>query len=395
MSRLVGILWIFFSAAGLQAQTVDVSEFFRRSLPTDPGLPPAAFPKLRTPFIEAIDLRTETDRFDPSRQEYTGRLQFAPPALGRAQRAMYRTLLEAPDLDRIEARCDRVEELYQAWAELYELDRLRGTVDSLQRVLDDRDRLYGLDVGRLRINYDDLLDLRVAQTDLLLQREELQREHDLLRRAYGLTGDSLTFADLPGPEQIAGLLEAPSAAVPATIERDYELALIDREIALEVAEERGILDFVQFRYRGNPNDEVAERFHLGLAFRLERSGDRHLKVRSLELEREWIETNGTLEDQLRSARRSISRARLSAAMGRYRTVRSALAAEADDLARLARTAALDAAVDPELLLDIEERRLENQLTLIAAEADVLADYLEWRRDRGELCAGDDGRWLRP
>ena len=395
MRRFVGILWIFFSAAGLQAQTVNVSEFFRRSLPTDSGLPPAAFSKLRTPFIEAIDLRTETDHFDPSRQEYTGRLQFAAPALGRAQRALYQTLLEAPDLDGMEARCDLVEKLYRAWSELYELDRLRGTVDSLQRVLNDRVRLYGLDVGRLRIDYDDLLDLRIAQTNLLLRREELQREDDLLRRAYELTGDSLIFAGLPGPERIAALLETPSAVVPATIERDYELALIDREIALEMAEERGILDFVQFRYRGNPNDEVAERFHLGLAFRLERSGDRHLKVRSLELEREWIEANGTLEDQLRLARQSVSRARLSAAIARYRTVRSALAEEADDLARLARTAALDADVDPELLLDIEERRLDNRLRITAAKADVLADYLEWRQDRGELCAGDDGLWLRP
>ncbi|MGB3802344.1 MAG: hypothetical protein WA952_21160, partial [Lewinella sp.] len=129
------------------------------------------------------------------------------------------------------------------------------------------------------------------------------------------------------------------------------------------------------------------------AFRLENSGDRHLKVRSLELERQWVEANGTLNDQLRAARRAASRADLLAAIDHFSTVRTVFLSEAEDLAQLSRAASLEAGVDPELLLDMEERRLRNQFQLAGAEADVVARYLEWRQDREELCLGEDGRWL--
>ncbi|MGB3799852.1 MAG: hypothetical protein WA952_08535, partial [Lewinella sp.] len=290
----------------LEGQVVDVRAFFERSLPADNSPVLATGRPLRTPLVEAYDFRTETDRFDPSRQEYTARLQFAAPGLARAQQDLYRTLREAPDLDRREARCEVVEDLYEAWLQLYVIERQERLLDSLQRVLEDRNRLYGLDVGRLRLPYDELFDLRTTRTDLLLRREKLSGERDWLKAAFGLEGDSLTFVGFPGAAEIATRVEAPATPFIAHVERDYQLSLIDREIALEQAEERGILDFVQFRYRGNPNDEVGQRFHVGLAFRLENSGDRHLKVRSLELERQWVEANGTLNDQLRAARRAAS-----------------------------------------------------------------------------------------
>ncbi|WP_157975985.1 hypothetical protein [Lewinella sp. IMCC34191] len=394
MRMLCLFLPVFLVCTGmLSAQTVDVQVFFAQTLPPDdvPGRMDTR--PLRTPLITAYDLRTETDRFDPARQEYTARLQFAAPGLARAQRDLFRTLREAPDLEQSEARCELVEDLYHAWLRLYHEDRHRKILDSLQRVLDDRGRLYDLDIGRLRLDYDELFDLRTARTDLTLRRQEGTAEDEGLRQVYGLVGDSLTFAEMPTAEQITSLLVSPRTPVYAQAERDYELALIDREIALEQAEERGILDFVQFRYRGNPNDELDQRFHVGLAFRLENSGDRQLKVRSLELEREWIEANGTLEDQMQSARRAASRRELLTAIDFYQQLRRAFESEDQDLARLAGAASARAGVDPQLLLDIEERRLRNLLKLLSAETEVIARYLDWRSDRDELCLGEDGRWL--
>lgn len=393
MKRVVFSLCILLAAAALPGQSVGVRDFFRLALPTDPGLPPAAFPRLRTPFIEAFDLRTETDRFDPARQEYTFRLQFATPALGRAQRALYETLLRAPDLDREAARCAVVEDLYGAWIQLYRTQRETELTDSLQRVLEDRQRLYTLELGRLRLPYDDLMDLRTAQTDHLLRSRELSREQESLRLAFGLADDQLEFEALPSPETIAGWLRAAEAAPLTDPERDYELALIDREIELERAEERGLLDFLQFRYRGNPNDEMTDRFHVGLALRFQNSGDRHLKVRALQLERQWVETNGTLADQLRIARRQAASVRLAATLERYAETATALTVEAKDLRQLATAALREEGADPELLLDIERRRLRNLLTLLEREEEVFREYLDWRERRGELCLGSDGRWL--
>lgn len=388
---LIGLLWV----PALPAQSVDVREFFNRGgLSLAPGPVPAG-PRLRTPFIEAYDLRTETNEFDYGRQEYTLRLNFSSPGRARAQRALLGQLLEQPLEALDEAACDRAEALYRDWVRLYLLDRELALADSLELVYADRQRVADRYAAALRADPDDALKLRTDRTELLLDRRARADRMTLMRTAYSLGEVPLDFTALPTVDEIETMLLTRTAtSARQAPETAYDLALIDREMDLERAEGRQLLDFVQLRYRANVRDEFREKFSFGLAMRIPDSGDRRLKLRQLQLEKEIIEREGSLETQVRQIAGDIRAAALESAIGTYRATEAILQEENDALRSLAATVAVREGADPRFLLKVAAQRLTREQDRIDALRRVLDAYLDWREARAEFCVYPDGRLLR-
>ena len=307
----------------------------------------------RTPFIDSYDLRTETDEYNYQQQEYTIRFNFSSPGRARAQRAMYQQLLLQPPEDEQEATCDRTEDLYRDWVQLYLLQRERTTVDSLLLVLADRQRVAERYAIALRGDPDDQLRLVTDRSDLQLARQRSERREGLLRSSYQLGSDSLDFTGFPTASSISEELAVASttAGVP-DLKTAYELSLIDREIALEQAEERQLLDFLQLRYRANPRREFREKFTIGIALRIRDGGDRKLKLRELYLEKEQLEREGSLGRQLQEAEQTVSAAALRTALETYAAMDMILQEEERALGRLARTVAQREDIDPRFLLKV-------------------------------------------
>ncbi|WP_420460985.1 hypothetical protein [Neolewinella sp.] len=396
MSRYCLACFLLLCPVLLGAQTVDVRQFFRRGqllLPTTAEAT-SVDRRPRTPFIDSYDLRTETDEYDYQRQEYTIRFNFSSPSRVRAQRAMYQQLLLQPPEDEQEATCERIEDLYRDWVQLYLLRRGRTTTDSLLLVLADRQRVAERYATALRGDPDDQFRLITDRSDLVLARGRSERREELLRTSYQLGSDSLDFTGFPTVSAISDELVAASttASVP-DLRTAYELALIDREIALEQAEERQLLDFLQLRYRANPRQEFREKFTIGLALRIRDGGDRKLKLRQLYLEKEQLEREGSLGRQLREVEQTVSAAALRTALDAYASVDTILQQEEFTLRRLARTVAQREDVDPRFLLKVTAQRLERELDRLDALERVLETYLEWRGARGELCTFSAGELL--
>ena len=379
----------------LGAQTVDVRQFFQRGqLLLPPAESTATERRPRTPFIDSYDLRTETDEYNYQQQEYTIRFNFSSPGRARAQRAMYQQLLLQPPEDEQEATCERTEDLYRDWVQLYLLQRERTAVDSLLLVLADRQRVAERYATALRGDAEDQIRLVTDRSDLLLARQRSERREDLLRTAYRLGGDSLDFTGFPTVGVISDeLIGATSAATVPDLKTAYELSLIDREIALEQAEDRQLLDFLQLRYRANPRREFREKFTIGIALRIRDGGDRKLKLRQLYLEKEQLEREGSLGRQLQQAEQTVSAAALRTALGTYAAVDTILQEEERALNRLARTVAQREDIDPRFLLRVTAQRLERELDRLDALERVLEIYLEWRGARGELCTFTAGELL--
>ena len=386
---------LFLYSFVLGAQTVDVRQFFQRGqllLPTTATIATERRP--RTPFIDSYDLRTETDEYNYQQQEYTIRFNFSSPGRARAQRAMYQQLLLQPPEDEQEATCDRTEDLYRDWVQLYLLQRERTTVDSLLLVLADRQRVAERYAIALRGDPDDQLRLVTDRSDLQLARQRSERREGLLRSSYQLGSDSLDFTGFPTASSISEELAVASttAGVP-DLKTAYELSLIDREIALEQAEERQLLDFLQLRYRANPRREFREKFTIGIALRIRDGGDRKLKLRELYLEKEQLEREGSLGRQLQEAEQTVSAAALRTALETYAAMDMILQEEERALGRLARTVAQREDIDPRFLLKVTAQRLERELDRLDALERVLDTYLEWRGARGELCTFAAGEFL--
>ncbi|CAH0999702.1 hypothetical protein LEM8419_01002 [Neolewinella maritima] len=379
------------SAAG--AQAIDVEQFFARGGVNLSAPAPQAGPRFRTPFIDSYDLRTETDENNYERQEYTLRLNFSSRGRARAQRAFYDQLLLEPLETLNEATCDRTEDLYRDWVRLYLLQRELEIVDSLQLVYQDRQRVADRYAAALRGDPNDRFKLRTDRTELLLDRQAILQRIAQLRAAYGLDDAPLDFTAFPTVDDLATRAEELAIAPRQDPETAYDLALIDREIALEEAEGRQLLDFLQLRYRSNRDSEFRENFSVGLALRIRDSGDSKLKIRQLQLEKELIEREGSLQTQVRQIAGTFSATALRGAIASYRATELILREEADDLSSLATTVASREDVDPRFLLRVNAQRLERQLDRLSAVERVLEAYLDWRDAREELCSYPGGELL--
>ena len=395
MSNTLGWLLLLGVWGTLSAQSeVAIDEFFDRHLPAQSRLELTAPPPFKTSLITAYDLRTETRDFEAGRQEFSVRFNFGSPGLIRAQRGMAAQLTTAPAVRPEGEYCDAVERLYEDWLELYELTESIRLHDSLLLVAADRRRLADYSTAALLTRVDELYRLRTRRTNLAMDTLRLHQRAQSLQEYYELTEQPLSFS-LPLPAEVAAaLMQSTDAdATARRTEQDYRLALLDREEALELAEGRQLLDFLQLQYRSNNRDEIREKFSVGLAFRIQDSGNRRLKLQELRLEREQLAQEYRFSTQARLIRQSVERRQLAYALDYYEGLAILIDTEVRDLRQLTELAARDASRSPDLLLDLRERTLDHRLRLLDAYLDVLTAYLDWRAARDERCPADRGQWL--
>lgn len=389
---LVTLAWL--TAVSGQTSRVDIKEFFRRHALDDaqPVVLPAT--TFRGSLFESYDLRTETRDFDAGRQQFTVRFNFGTPGLIRAQQALYTHLTGGPPREASGAYCAAVERLYEDWLTLFELGESLRLHDSLLLIQADRQRLGDYATGALLSDPEERYRLRTRRTDLMIDTLRLRQQERSLRRYYGLPPSSLAFS-LPSTEAVRQQLLSSERAQAARLaaEQQYRLAALDREEALELAEGRQLLDFLQFQYNSNNQRELREKFSVGVAFRIEDSGDRRLKLQELRVEREELRQEYRLSTQVFLAKESVERQQLLLALDYYSALGTLIAGETADLTDLARVAVRDQRRSPELLLDMAERGVRHRLRMLRAYLDVLDHYLQWRNARDELCAGADGFWL--
>ena len=378
-----------------QAAPVDIEEFFRlhtAAYGQDYSTVPA--PAFRGSLFESYDLRTETRDFDAGRQQFMVRFNFGSPGLMRARRALYAHVVDGPPAAPTGEQCARVETLYEDWVELYALGQQQRLYDSLLLIEADRQRLSDYATGALLSEPEDRYRLRTDRTNLAIDTLQLHRREQSLRRYYALTEVPLRFA-LPTVDDIRQRLarsqQAQAAALAA--EQAYRLAALDREEALELAEGRQLLDFLQFQYNSNNREELREKFSVGIAFRIQDSGDRRLKLQELRLEREELARDYRLSTQVFLAKEGAEREQLAMALDYYTDLLSLIEGEGRDLQELAQLAGRDRRRSPDLLLRIAERNIRQKLRVLRAYMDVIDHYLQWREARDELCGGADGQWL--
>ncbi|NJC28371.1 TolC family protein [Neolewinella antarctica] len=350
----------------------------------------------RMPWIERYVFRTETRDFDPGSQEFTMRLLPSTPGKRRAQQNLGRARESMPDFNAAERACEVIEQRYEDWLDLFALTQEKALLEQLLAVLQDRETILGKMAGSLDFDWSELIRLRTTRTDLTIRLGEMNAEENSLLTAYGLGGDSLLFADFPTPRQLS--LDVADSSVGGSTtksrENDYDLSLIETELALERAEQKQYFDFLQFKYRGPNDDFFRERFSVGLGFRIPNDGNDRLKVRELEIEREQLEIEqATILTETTTMREEVS-TRLRADVAAYAEREDLYAEELAYFNELTAQIARATATDPDLLLNVRERQVRNELRLLDRRLRLTDDYLKGLREASALCAEPGGTYLR-
>ena len=373
----------------LPAQTLTAEQFF--ALPYRAATPATGVPAAPAmPWVERYELRTETRDFDAGSQEYTLRVLPSTPGKRRAQTALVATLTGQPDFEADDLRCDAVEQRYTDWLRLYAAARELALLAPLYSIQRDRQRVLERRAASLDVDFAELIDLRIRRTELANRRATLLNRRDGLLRHYGLTADSIDPGGLLPPTDLALSAATP---LPPDAERDFDRRLVAGELALERAEQRQYVDFLQLKYQGPHDDPLREKFSVGLGLQLPNDGNRRIKVRELELELRELDREATADRTADGERLRTYDLAYRTARADFLRERELLAEERTELVRIAALLRSREPLDVNQLLRIEERAARNALTLLEREVALYEAYLEVLEDTGRLCGRESGGWL--
>lgn len=375
---------------GWAQEVIRSGDFLQRMIEEpEPGRDYTDHRRVRLPWIQSYQYRTETDEFDLDRQEHALRISPSSPGLYRAQRRLAEHYRRKRSVVETTYRNDRIEEAYLAWKDLYVREQKLASYARLQDVLSDRLTVSQRQTQQSDADFEEVLDMREKLNNVRVRCYESELATRRLREQFGLdTTATLAPDEMLSVEEIMVRLTDDNAAPsdPDLAEYYYERELIERETALEKAEKRQILDFVQVRYNG-PHDEVLrERVQLRLGFVLPTSGNRNLKLEELRLEQEELAREQQVKSQKQGQKLTEQRQLLRDRIRVYRRFAQVKEEELRELRALAKAVAQRQGSDPDLLLKINENAEDIRLEKLERQEKIYDAYLEYLILSGRLFA---------
>lgn len=393
MRRCCLVVALGFSLSlGVAGQDVRAAQFFG-TINDIAGQPSTSeLDRIKMPWIEAYEFRTETRDFDVQQQELTIRLSPSTPALKKAQEKYALLQANQPNFELEKLNCERVESKYESWIEAYAAQTELALVEELLLVLEDKQTILLRMAESLDFDWSELVSNRTKLSDLTVWQSELQSRIDQILITEGLASRTLDFSDFKTLEALTqDLQRAKIQDDPA--ERQYDIDLIDGELAMERAERKRIFDFAQFRYQGGENDPFREKFAVGMAFKIPDKGSQRIKIRELEAERASLSEEITFAKNELVAETNSFTVWFEREIALQQKRKAILDQEDAELQKIYNRLSTSAKVDPLLLLDIKARKIRNQINLHRWKVAIVEAFVDHLDDTDQLCTKPYGRWL--
>lgn len=387
------ILILFFFPYLLAAQTnTEAAQFFSTALNTPQVSIGTATKVSNFPRVEKMQVRTETNDFDFSKQRYTFRIAPTTIRKRKAQMALYQHLQTPPNEEQQKVYAQEVLDAHTDWLSLYLITEELKIATRLDSILSDQQQVYDKMSASYDFDFQKLVKLQTDKSDLRLSTIELALKQELIEEKYQLETNTFTFTNFVKLATIEQLIATKEGTITSTVP-SYEQELLAKEIALEAAEHREFFDFVQVRYAGPHDDFLKERVSVGLAFKLPNAGSQKLKLEELRIKQveQQREENYDSQEKQKSITELIQS--LKKDMVLYQKTENVLEEERENLQKISAQVIKKEGFDPLLLLSIEERQLKNELKLLKQKEDILSDYLKYLARSGRLYNMEQGNWL--
>lgn len=378
---------IAFSISSSGQEKITAHEFIRMGAFQDQEMKQIAEDKVDFPWIEEYELRTRTRDFDFDEQLYIFRVSPSTPMKRRAQQALYEHYKQAPDFDKIEIICDQLIRLHEDWLELYINEENTQLLLALNIVLMDKETVLEKMAGSYDFEFNKLINLQKDKSDISVALHELSLERQFILNKYGLADRELDFGDFLTDEDILVKL---STLVPESVRSEdpesiYKKELMAKELDLEMAENKQLFDYAQLRYDGPHDDLFRQRVSLGIGLSLSRSGNRKLKIQELQIKKAELARDETRKVEADHKKRTDMIDQLRMQVLSYEHFISTMSAERQALSDLGKQMTKAAGYSPLLLMDIEERRINNQLEALEKKENILDDYIDYMKVSGIIC----------
>lgn len=337
----------------------------------------------RLPWVDRVQLRTQTNRFEWERQRYSARVSVNGIGEMRAERryqqanlfvaeTRHRTLLHAALAERYALLLDYRQALHEH--DLYQ--RLAAVYDDKFRVLQTL-VAHGADT-----DVDDVIRAEYDRDEALLRLAEAAQKIQRLLEYIRVLAPNFSEADAVDtsgflqPEQIlvlaAGIPDAGHAR-PDLLEKTAKVARVEAEYLAEKARSHQMLDFVQIRHDNRPNEPLRRDLAVGIGLNLPYRGTSVYKMAELRIEQHALETIVQQEQAEHARRMREVRQQLSALEIRRQ---QALAQAGNSQAAFTLDqAASGTPGSPMAVLRAQELQLKRGLRVLEIESAMYGQYL--------------------
>lgn len=347
---------------------------------------------LNLPFVDQISLRTETDRFDISRQEYLARVSVNGFNEMHQQRLMKETTISTKGgMQRVywhEALMER----YQVVASYRQVQRELVTYHNLEQVYKDKVNVlkkmavYSVDADveeLIETEFDlDNVMLKIAESDALI--DQLQQAMQVLVQIDSVDWQLDTSGYIT-PAQIEVIIAGLPQTVlqnPEIVEKQAKIDQISAAYNYEKAKSNQVFDFFQVRYANLPFAQLEREFSVGIGLNLPFRGSSRVNMSELSIDKNVAGLN--LEMYLVELERQVTEGRAQvAALGRR--FRLAQQQWQDSQARFTLEHTANAQVEgPMILLNTRELQLKREQNMLDIEREIMEQYLKLLDLTGQL-----------
>lgn len=355
-------------------------------------LPSNQIEHLKKFHIDELQFRTQTDEFDFDRQEYTMRLRPGNFRMAAYQKELYEAYEKKARLSTEERKADGLFSAYELWMNhqlnLEELS-LKKRKTSL---LKDKIKVYNKQLDLSNFNIIRYIDTEDDLNRLEIDIKQLNWRID--NQARSIYGETKPYIDLDKTlisiEKIKTLINAGEELVDnqslASKILDLDKLITQKEIDMENAETKQMLDFVQLRYGGPHDDPLREKVRLAVGINLPTKSRNKLKINELLLEQLENEYEFQADIERQKINGEIAKEILQEELALYQLVieqnKSSILKNQTIMQRIESSSS----TSPLELLDIKILALEKEERLFEIRKDLFDAYLEWLEASGRSTA---------
>lgn len=349
------------------------------------------------PLLRKLEIRTETRNFEPKQQEYALRIGTNGFGMRRTQADIYSSMKELSESERLMLVHEALLDRYGLVLDVFFTQKNLRLLEQQRRVLEDKKAVYSQQLALgLQDNLDDFF--RTEDDLLKLKQKIFEAKTDSaqqLTRLKIFTGKSATVAvdTLVEPLTLVVSLVGSLGITPDLRHRLAQAQLAQQQEKMEGMEGRNLLNYLQFRYSGNPKDLLEDRFTVGAGVSLPWPNGSKLKQQELHLQ--TLEAQAKVETERLTAANAL--AQKSGEWQQLLEQYDFLQKQASEFRQNYNPRQLNASglQNPETLLRVQETLSGLDLELASLEKQIYQKYISLLGETGLLTQEPARNYLSP
>ncbi|MFK7982207.1 MAG: hypothetical protein AB8G86_19660 [Saprospiraceae bacterium] len=381
---LILSLWCISSFGVLAQTTLNIQTYIQERVQQLDNIPNHNYSdnKFEAGWVDGMDIRTETDEFKFNRQRYLFRVSPSTPKIRAAQTNLHQLNLEKADLQQTLLKKDFIEIAYDEVLTFYEAFRKLKIKEDLLIILEDKEQVW----RKLSLTTN-----KIPTDWIKVQQEIAQLEIDIFKEktlleSWQREGVWLNWENLLPVDSILEKIDLSNSKRFQLQAREYDVdnLIIEREEALEQAEQKKLLDFVQIEYNGPHTDNLKEKVALTAGFRLPFSSSRKLKMEEIAIEKEILQQERMVEKKLSLYKEKKRKQQLELLIGEWSYAKNKFAQQGQEMLNFAENAQNTTNNTLLFLLLQKEINIERALDILKLEIAIYQSYIDYLTFTEEL-----------